>query len=219
MWSFSSLLSMLLVVSSAGLPSIVQEPLDSLKDVARRLGGTATSKIIVESPLMSLEELTRAAELIVRGRLDAMTVRLSDDESTVFRDFTVSPLETLKQPSDLAGANQPRPAESIVLRQLGGTIVVDGLTLTTSTNWEHRDTPMVPGQDYVLFLSRATPSRSTTMSSRGFAYALTSVHWGAYLIQDGQVVFTRFVAQRTNRIKEDPAAFIAQIRGLVNTSK
>lgn len=79
---------------------------------------------------------------------------------------------------------------------------------------------MASGQEYVLFLSPATPSRSTTMSTAPGVFQLTSVAWGAYLIRNNRLEnFTTWVAQRTDRKTDDPSAFIAQIRDLVETSR
>jgi len=203
------------VATSAGQDATVT----SMKDVARRLGGTAKSKIHGESPSMSLGELVALSELIIRGRLETRTTRLSDDESNVFRDFGVTPLAMIKQHPVLAQAAKPGPLAALTLRQIGGKMVVDGLTLVTTTNFEDGDNPMEPGQEYVLFLSPATPSPSTTMSTVG-VFQLTSVHWGAFPIRNNKVEnFTRWVARRTNRTTDDPETFIAQIRELVGTPK
>lgn len=218
--SFRTLSGVLLAVVLAAFTSAAQEPLDSLKDLARRFGGTADSKIDAESPLMSLRQLAQTADLIIRGRLTSMTTRLSDDESTVFRDFTVTPLSVIKQPPELVRANRPGPLPMLTLRQVGGTIVVDGLTLRTSTNWEDRETPMAPNQEYFLFLSKALPSRSTTMSTGPGVYQLWSAHGGAYPIRDGKVGnFTKRVAQRTDRNTDDPNAFSALIRDFAKPTK
>jgi hypothetical protein len=149
-----------------------------MKDLARRLGGTASSKIMVESPSMSLSDLVRLSDLIIRGRLDTVTTRLSDDESTVFRDCGVPPLVIIKQRFGLAQAAKPGPLPALTLRQIGGRLVVDGLTLVTITDFEDRDSPMEAGQEYVLFLSPAMPSRSTTMSTAAGVFQLAAVHWG-----------------------------------------
>lgn len=219
--SRSLILVVFLIAACAGATVAGQETtLDSMKDVARRLGGIAKSKITVESPSMSLIELVALSDLIVRGRLETMTTRLSDDESTVFRDFALTPLLVIKQGSGLAQAQKPGPLAPLTLRQIGGTMVLDGLTLVTTTNFEDRDNPMAPGQEYVLFLSPATPSRSTTMSTAAGVFRLTSVHWGAYPIRNNKVGnFTSWIAQRTDRTTDDPATFIAQIRDLVGTSR
>jgi hypothetical protein len=213
-------LFILLAVLAAAFTSAAQEPLESLKDLARRNGGTIDSMIDAESPLMSLRDLTKTADLIIRGRLTTMTTRLSDDESTVFRDFTVTPMVILKQPPELLHATRPGPLQALTLRMIGGTIVVGGLTLRVSTNWEDRETPREPGQEYFLFLSRALPSRSTTMSTGPGVYQLWSALGGVYPIRDGRVgSFTKLAAQRTDRNTDDPVAFATLIRDLVKPAK
>lgn len=83
----------------------------------------------------------------------------------------------------------------------------------------HRHNPMAPGQEYVLFLSPAVPSPSTTSTVAG-VFQLAAVHWGAYPIQNNKVGnFSNWVAQRTDRTTDDPATFTAQIRDLVGVSK
>jgi hypothetical protein len=202
-------LGLLLILSTVA--SSAQESVDSLKDLARRHEGTAGSKIDAEPPATPLRELTAAAELIVRARLTGMVTRLSDDESTVFRDFTIAVTAIIKQPSELL-SKVPGPMRTLTLRQLGGTIVVDGLKLTTRTNWEDPESPMEVGQEYVLFLSKALPSRSTTMTAAAGVYVLTSAHFGAYPIRNGRVGnFSKWLARHTDRNIDDPNAFVAAI--------
>jgi len=208
-------------VLAVGFAGTAQDSkLTSMKDTARRQGGTAAGKIQIESPLMTVKDLAQAADLIVVGRLESMTTRLSDDESMVYRDFTVTPLNVLKQPPDLSQAKRPGPMQTLTVRQVGGTLVVEGLTLITSTNFEDRETPMAVGAEYVLFLSRATPSPSTTMGTGTNVFQLTSPHWGIYPIRNGKVGnFSRWIAQRTDRTTDDPAAFVAQIREFARATK
>lgn len=133
----------LLIVASVAATVAKQEPtLTSMKDVARRLGGTATNKIDVESPSMSLSELVTLSDLIIHARLDGVTTHLSDDESMVFRDFVVTPIVIIKQPPGLAQASKPGPLPALTVRQVGGRLVIDGLTLVTTTNFEDPDNSM-----------------------------------------------------------------------------
>ena len=191
-----------------------QEPVESLKDIARKTGGAVVSQITIESPRLSLVELTQMADLIVRARLTDMTTRLSDDETTVFRDFTVLPMAVIKQAQDMDRSRTPRPAQVLTFRLRGGTLTVDDLRLTTDTNFEHRESAMAVGQEYFLFLTKALPARSTTMATGTGVYELSSEHWGAYPIRNGRIVKTNFVAQRTDRTTDDPEAFAALIRDL-----
>ncbi len=217
---FPTLVVLLIVVSVGSSFAGQESTLNSKKDVARRNGGMATDKIDVEPPSMSLSELVSQSDLIIRGRLETVTARLSDDESTVFRDFAVTPIVIIKQSRGLAQASKPGPLPALTLRQIGGRLVVDGLTLVTTTNFEDPDSPMAPGQEYVLFLSTASPSPSTTMSTPASVFRLTSVAWGAYPIRNNTVgSFTKWQARRPDRTPDDAATLIAQIRDLVGSSK
>jgi hypothetical protein len=214
------ILPMLLTMAISALPSTAQEPQDSLKDLARRNGGTIASKVDVGSPATPLRELTQMADVIIRGRLTSMVTRLSDDESTVFRDFTVTVSSILKESPELIRAKTPGPLPTFTLRQIGGTIIVDGLKLTTITNYEDREAPMDAGQEYVLFLSKAQPSPSTTMTTGAGVYSLTSTHFGAYPIRAGKVGnLTKSVANRSDRKTDDPSAFVAAIRAWVRPTR
>lgn len=111
-------------------------------------------------------------------------------------------------------------SQTLTLRQLGGTLIIDGLKLVTSTNFEDAESPMTAGTEYVLFLSKATPSPSTTMSTGDNVFELTSPHWGVYPISHGKIGnFSKWVSRRTDRTTDDPAAFVAQIRQFVKASK
>ena len=108
----------------------------------------------------------------------------------------------------------------LTIRQLGGTLVVEGLTLKTVTNFEDPEAPMTVGAEYVLFLSRANPRPSLTMSAGSDSFELTSPHWGLYPIVNGKVASpSKWVARRTDRTTDDPAAFVAQIREFAKGSK
>ena len=129
------ILVVMLIAVSVRSSFAQQETLDSKKDVARRNGGIAADKIIVEPPSMSLSELVSQSDLIIRGRLGTVTARLSDDESTVFRDFAVTPIVIIKQRPGLAQASKPGPLPGLTLRQIGGRVTVEGLTLVGHTRF------------------------------------------------------------------------------------
>jgi hypothetical protein len=211
---------MSLAVLALGTSRLGQEPLDSLKDVARRLGGTVTSKIDVETPSMSFKELVQTTDFIVHARLATMTTRLADDESTVFRDFTLAPITFIKQRVESTQSEKPNQLPALTLRQVGGRMTVDGLTLVTTTNFEDRVTPMAPGEEYVLFLSPASPSPSTTMSTGKTVFQLTSLYWGAFPVRNGQVGFTNWTRRGPERMPDNNLlAFIAQTRDLLDGVK
>ena len=211
---------MSLAIVPLGTATVAQEPSNSLKDVARRLGGAATSTIDVETPSMSFTELVQTTDLIVHARLATMTTRLADDESTVFRDFTLAPITFIKQHVGQTQPEKPDQLPTLTLRQVGGRMSVDGLTLATTTNFEDRVTPMAPGGEYVLFLSPANPSPSTTMSTGTTVFQLTSAYWGAFPVRNGQVGFTNWARRGPERMPDNGlGAFIAHTRVLLDGVK
>ncbi len=81
------------------------------------------------------------ADLIVRARLTDMTTRLSDDETTVFRDFTVLPMAVIKQPQVQAvaggGCSQTDPhGRSVVNPSIEAAMDVDSRGSPPSFAWD-----------------------------------------------------------------------------------
>src|SRR5262245_44659856 len=75
-------LTTFLVVVSVTLSAQVE----SLRSLARGMGGAATTHVNREIPRWPLDEMVRSADLIVRGRITQQTAFLNDDESLIFTD-------------------------------------------------------------------------------------------------------------------------------------
>jgi hypothetical protein len=71
----------LLVASSITVP-FGQETV-SIKDLARKHGGTATVRVNSEFPLTSIDTLVSQSALILRGRIENAIAHLTEDESLV----------------------------------------------------------------------------------------------------------------------------------------
>jgi hypothetical protein len=158
----------------------------SLVELAKRRGRNEATVIVErEIPPTPLPDLVDMSVMVLRGRVIKAETHLSDDESNVYTDYVVAPLEVLKQPADFAIAARPGPGAGIVVRKLGGTVKVGGFTLRTQTESDAWDIPVRIGDDYLLFLSRGS-GRSEVRPSTGL-FHLTNVHLSIFAVQGGRL--------------------------------
>lgn len=166
-----------------------------------------------------MPEMVRRSDLIVRGRLTEKTARLSDDESTVFTDYAITPTRVLKRPMDLAISQAPGGTPAITLQEVGGTLVVDGLRLETQTDSHDPGRPLTVGDEYVLFLMKPVPSSATTKRIRSGVFELASGKYAVFPIRAGKVeVFTKVAANRGHLTSDDPEAFLGSVQQLIDTA-
>ena len=120
----------MITVLAASSPTYGQ----SLPEIARQHGGTASSVISVNTPVSPLRDVVMDSDLIVRGQITKVEPQLTTDQSTVETVYTIRPIEVLKdarsQRMRMRGSVSP-----IVVRHAGGRLVTeDGLHLATSIN-------------------------------------------------------------------------------------
>jgi hypothetical protein len=110
---------------SAVLVSQAQERSRNLLAEAKEQGATASNSIDIEFPVLSQRQLLSESDLVLRGRIVAAKTSLSEDESWVVTNYEITPTHVVKQTAPM---NTARPGEvtPIILRLLGGTVVVDG---------------------------------------------------------------------------------------------
>ena len=192
---------------------------ESLVEQARRLGGKAEAVVELHVPRMTLPEMVGASSLILRGRIAAATPRLSEDESVVYTEYTVEPVEILKLPSALVTASKPGIAPPIIFIQIGGELEVDGLQLRTTSNAVDPENPVSLGNEYWLFLGPATPSPSTTTRVSSRAYQLTN-SYSIFPIVGGHLTTpTRAIAKSRPLPTDDPGEFRNLIRTEMKKAK
>ena len=126
---------------------------DSLKDAARRQGGTAYDYLEVEMPFASLPEVVSAADVIVRARITSKESRLTQDERFVRTYFAFNPSRIFKDKVGIVPPrNTPRMTTPLVFIETGGIVHVDGLEIRMATN-ASADPPLKIGEELLLFLS------------------------------------------------------------------
>jgi hypothetical protein len=175
----------------------------SLKVLARQRGGRATQTSFVDSPVKTLPELVSEADAIVEGGIAAAVSRLSSDESRVFTDLTVIPLRILKSDARTAAAwTSSRP---IIVQMPGGTLVDDGLQLT-SINEHFRDGLLSEGVEIIAFVKYYEHLNS---------YVFHGAEFGVFRIESGQVkTLTARAAERRGDRQFELADFTAAIERL-----
>jgi len=176
----------------------------SLPEIARQHGGTASSIIDVDAPVSSFRDVVMDSDLIVRGEIAKVETQLSADESTVETVYTIRPIEALKdarsQPMRTPGSVSP-----IVVRHAGGRLVTEeGLRLATSINIFPDGECFALGEEVLVMLTYHTDTHAYTFAHGAF---------GAFRIRDGMVApMTRGVVQRRKDVPLNVRVFQSEVR-------
>jgi hypothetical protein len=204
------------ILVSALLPGIGAQESLSMKQIARERGGTAINLLYVSPPALGMADLVKRSDLIVRGRITSQVSRLSDDESTVYTDYTITPGRILKKPVELGISAAPGAVPEIIMQQPGGKVVVDGLHLETQTDVSDSDNPILVNAEYVFFLMKPVPSGATTRRARSGVFELTCGQFALFPVRNGKLVsFTRLAAARRPPPTNDPDAFLSSVQQMI----
>jgi hypothetical protein len=106
--------------------------------VAIIAGTGSATQVVQQTP----EEMGRAADLVVRGRVDAVRCYWNEAHTRILTEVDVAIDQQIKG----------RVERSVRVVQMGG--VVDGMRMTVSGALEWR-----PGEEVLLFLERSLPDR------------------------------------------------------------
>ncbi len=157
--------------------------------------------------------MVKSLDLIVRSRVTGKVSQLSDDESTVYTDYTITAGRVLKKPVGWGSSSVQGPVPQIILRRVGGLVVVDGLHLETQTDAVDRDKPIGVGDEYVFFLMSPVASSAMTKHARSGVFELTCGEFALFPIRNGKLEsFTRLAAGRRPLATDDPEAFLSSVQ-------
>jgi hypothetical protein len=167
----------MLVLSAvlAGNPAF-QRP-DGLISSARRLGGKAENGLDLELAFTPFDKVVANSQLVVRARIRSVSTRLSSDEQYVLTQYEITPTHFFK--GSLPPISRPGPTLALMVVQLGGTLDVDGLHLSTSMNIYPPAELFRQGEDVILCL---TPDESEP----GF-FHFEGGPYGAFRVTGGMV--------------------------------
>jgi hypothetical protein len=144
---------LLVVLTLVLLAPASSEQSGSLKDEARRQGGTVHDYFEMEIPFASLSQVVSAADVILRARITSKESRLTQDERFVRTYFAFNPARIFKDKIGIVPTrNTPQMTIPLVFIETGGVVHVDGLEIRMGTN-AAADPPLKVGEDILLFLS------------------------------------------------------------------
>src|SRR5256885_13566035 len=97
----------------------------SLRERAKREGGSATTTMGFEFEVADVPELLSKSDLVLYGRIIDVKPHLSPDESYVITDYVIAPLRAMKQTKPV---NTARPGQTtqILVSRPGGGLIEDG---------------------------------------------------------------------------------------------
>jgi hypothetical protein len=98
---------------------------------------------------LTLDEMVRRSELIVEGTLRVRRTYLSDDQQWIYTEYEVTPSIILANRQRVAAKRPGRP-ETIMLKQSGGRMVVNGLEVVAE---EHQFRLLPTEEPIFLFLT------------------------------------------------------------------
>jgi len=135
------------VVCTASQSSAQQQ---SLIELARANGGSASVVIDVCGPRSTVESIVGPSSLIVRGMVRSARAKLSPDETEVVTEYELIPFRLYKgslPPLDRPGAQPP-----IRFTIPYGTLDIDGVHLSTTVNVFPAVEMPRPDEEIVVFL-------------------------------------------------------------------
>ena len=166
----------------------------TLPEIARQNGGSATGAISVDEPISRPADLMSLADLVVHGRVTSMTTRLDTDERFVITEYTIAPIQAFKQQQQVS-VKTPGTMSKLVVQHFGGSVTTaDGLRLSTDVNIFPETETFRAGEEVVLFLQYHADTG---------IYSLLS-QFGAYRIRNG--VATLMTAKAAKNRGDRPIA-------------
>ena len=179
----------------------------TLPEFARMNGGAAGSIIDIDAPLPSMQDVIRASDLVLRGQIAALRTMLNANQSGVETDYTIRPIEALKDERRQA-VKTPGVVPPIVVRRSGGRFVSEGgLRLGTTINIFPEEECFSLGEEVVVML---------THGSGGEVYRFSRGEFGAFRVQEGLVIpMTKGVVRRRKDVPVAIDAFLTDLRRLL----
>jgi hypothetical protein len=167
-------------------------------------GATGRFRTAPSGVAPSFDEVLKNTDLIVRGFVGEHRSYLSSDQTNIYTEYELRNISVLHQSRPFA-AGKPGAQESLTVKQLGGTVRVNGVAFTQI---EDGLPPLTQGSE-ALFLLTRTPE----------GYVVAGKFYGAFGIQDGKLVPLTKVGSfapeyRNNPVAEDIAKIVAQARAV-----
>jgi hypothetical protein len=149
----------------------------TIVDTAVRNNGKARVVVEINSPVGTLDRLVFESSLIVRGVVRSAVARLSNDKRSVVTDYEITPRHLYKGAQ--TGFNKPGEVQRIIVQRTGGTLVLDGLELSTEVNEWPTEAGFAVDDEVIVFLARREDEPGN--------YYVVRNEFGAFRVFDGKV--------------------------------
>jgi len=164
----------------------------TLRAIVEEEGGPVNLQTNANPAPISLAELARQVDLIVRGSVAGTVSYLSPSGTDIYTDLTLTNVQFI-YPAAAALTKQPGPPPPLVVTQLGGTVSINGHQVRST----HQNLPpLQSGIDALFLLVRDTDK-----------LFIAARYFGAFAIENNRVVpLTRaewFAAQHRGRSADD----------------
>jgi len=97
----------------------------------------------------TLESLLADMDVVVHGTVVAVVGRLSEDQQEVWTDYTVQPIEVVADRTNESKVAQS--SEPPILTSFGGTVVIEGLTISQTRRINGSYVRLTEGEQVVVF--------------------------------------------------------------------
>lgn len=175
----------------------------SLPEIARQRGGSATRVIDAELPISSLRDVVASSNFILRGEIASVETQLSADESLVETVYTIRPIEALKDDRTQATPT-PGTVPAVSVHRAGGRLITkDGLHLATSVSAFPEGDCFALGEEVFVMMIFRTDTH---------VYSFAHGPFGAFRIRNG--IVTPMTGEVTQR-RKDPPRTIMEFRSEV----
>jgi hypothetical protein len=178
----------------------------SLRERAKNQGGRAENMMTDDSGIATLPYLVEHSDLVIHGRVLAVTTGLFPDESAVYTDCQLTPIRLIKN-RVLPIASQPGQLTPLVARRPGGVLIEGQLRMVTTVNSFPESEALKVGDEAVLFLTR---------HPEGQFYYFTGGPFGAFRVRQGRIeALTKDAALQRGDSPRSLKAFLGEVEGLL----
>ncbi|HYT69189.1 MAG TPA: hypothetical protein VEL51_22390 [Vicinamibacterales bacterium] len=177
--------------------------LESLRARAKAEGGTVTVNMYADYSEYSVAQLVKRADVIVHGRVVGVRPHLTEDESTVVTDVNIDAIQVLKQVTPVNLRARPGATVPLIVRHVGGTVVDQGLKMSTLVDAFPASEAFAVGEEVVFFLLQD--------ASKG-VFELVDGPFAAFRVRQGKIhSLTQDAARRVPHDGPPVATFVASI--------
>jgi hypothetical protein len=173
----------------------------TLPEMVRDQNGPINLQTGADPPPISLAELVRRSDIVIRGIVSESTSYLSPDLADVYTDLTLDKVTVLYSAQRAASTMPGPPPSSTIVTQLGGTVTIGGHSVRKT----HKNLLPLPRGTNAIFL----------LVQQNGKFFIAGKYLGVFGIEDNRVVpFARtewFAREHRGKIADQLIAEIVSI--------